>query len=229
LNFEIPGHFSSDFFQEKIAVLQERNQLQTGARLRITFFREGAGTYSPSTLRMGFLMEMSPFANKALNVKEEGVQLGLYTHLVKHMDSLAKYKLLGSHVYMQAAIWAEATGFDDALIVNAKGYIIEGTSSNLFVVKAGELHTPAVIEGCVGGVMRMAVINEAIGMAMPCFESQLDVQDLLEADEIFLTNAVRGLMWVRSFRDKRYYHKISDKLIERINTAHLRSLAEVQD
>lgn len=225
LNMEVPGHFTSSFFLEKIGVLAERNQFQSGARLRITFFREGHGTYTPTSLRLGFVMQMSPFANNGFHVKEEGVHLGLYTALSKHSDPLSKFKLLGSQVYIQAAIWAQANGYDDALIVNDKGYIIEGTSSNLFVVRGGELHTSAVHQGCVGGVMRMAVINEAIGHGIPCFESQLDVEDLLMADEVFLTNAVRGLMWVRSFRDKRYYHKMSDKLISAINTSYAKSLA----
>jgi branched-chain amino acid aminotransferase len=227
LNMEVPGHFTSDFFQEKIAVLTERNQFQSGARLRITFFREGEGTYAPKSLRMGFLMEMSPFANNGFHVKEEGIHLGLYTTLSKHIDPLSKFKLLGGHVYIQASIWAEANGYDDALIINDKGYIIEGTASNLFVVRDGELHTPAVHQGCIGGVMRMSVINEAIRQGIPCFESQLDVEDLLRADEVFLSNAVKGLMWVRSFRDKRYYHKMSDKLIAGINTSYTMSLASI--
>ena len=124
---------------------------------------------------------------------------------------------MGNHVYIQAAVWAQANNLTDALIINDHNRIIEATSSNVFIVKNGALHTPAVDSGCVGGVMRMAVINAAIREGIPIFESEIDVNDIIFADEVFLTNAVAGISWVGSFRNKRYYHKLSDRLIAKIN------------
>jgi branched-chain amino acid aminotransferase len=224
LQLILPGHYSSAFFLDAIGNLVKKGGISDGGRLRITFFREGEGSYRPETSKVGFLMEVKHLPATRFQVRDEGLQLGLYTGLTKHQDRLAKYKLLGNHVYIQAAIWAEANNFDDALIVNNYMRLVEATSSNLFLVRSGEIHTTPVSDGCVGGVMRMAVLNAAMQEGIPCFESQMDESDLLLADEIFLTNAVQGISWVRSFREKRYYHKLSDRLILKINEAHFAEL-----
>ncbi len=226
LNLQLPNHFTSDFLLDSVSKLLKKSALQNGARVRFTFFREGDGTYRPTTSKAGFVLEASRCEGSGFNVRDEGIQLGMYDGLRKHVDRLAKYKLLGGHVYIQASIWAEANKFDDAVILNDAGHLIEATSSNLFLVRGTEIHTPPVQDGCVGGVMRMAVINAAIDAGLSCFESQLDESDLLQSDEIFLTNAVQGISWVRSFREKRYYHKVSDRLIAKINEAHTAQMAQ---
>ena len=79
------------------------------------------------------------------------------------------------------------------------------------------LYTPHLEDGCVGGTMRMQVINSALENEIKVYETSLTPQNLLAADEIFLTNAIKGIQWVGSYRTKRYFHKISDVLIERLN------------
>jgi len=66
--------------------------------------------------------------------------------------------------------------------------------------------------------MRMQVINLAIELGIPVFECHVTPNLLLDADEVFLSNAVSGVRWVVSFRNKRYYHKLSSYLIAQLNT-----------
>ena len=88
----------------------------------------------------------------------------------------------------------------------------------------GVLYTPPLEDGCIGGIMRMNVINTAIENSITVYENTLSPQNLLAADEIFLTNAIQGIQWVGGYKSKRYFNKISKKILELIN---LRESAEV--
>jgi len=219
LAIDVPNVYSSDFLRNAIYKLLEKNGIKSGGRVRITFFREGEGTYKPETNRLGFVIEAKTLHQREFLVKDKGLSLDIFMDLKKSISRISPFKLLGNQVYIQAAIWAEANNLNDALIINTDNRVIEATSSNVFIVKNGAIHTPGVDSGCVGGVMRMAVINAAVRAGIPVFESEIDRNDITFADEVFLTNAVSGISWVGSFGNKRYYHKLSDRLIEILNRA----------
>jgi branched-chain amino acid aminotransferase len=65
--------------------------------------------------------------------------------------------------------------------------------------------------------MRMQIINLAIANGMKVYECNILPQNLLVADEIFLTNAVQGILWVGGYRTKRYFNNTSKLLIELLN------------
>lgn len=226
LSLEPQEHMDSAFLLRGIYKLLEAHGARH-ARLRFTFFRKGGGAYTPETNRLGFIGECVPLVHGDFQVREEGVHLGLYTGLKKFRSPLAPYKLLGNHVYIQAAEWAARLHYDDVLVCNDADEIIEGTASNLFVVSGGALHTPPLSSGCVGGVMRMSVLNAAMDSGIPCFESTLEEGDILNAEEVWLTNAVKGISWVRSFRDKRFFHKKADRITALLNVRHAAHVAEI--
>ena len=114
-------------------------------------------------------------------------------------------------------IAAKEKGVDDLFIQNDKMGIIEGSSANLFVVSNGVLYTPSLDLGCMGGTMRMQIINLAIENNIKVYECNITPQNLLVADEIFLTNAVSGIIWVGSYRTKRYFNTISNQLLSFLN------------
>ena len=71
--------------------------------------------------------------------------------------------------------------------------------------------------GCLAGVMRMQVINMALENNIKVYECSITPQNLLVADEVFLTNAVKGLQWVGSYRMKRYYNNLTRSLLDKVN------------
>ena len=127
------------------------------------------------------------------------------------------FKNIDAQIYIQAAIYAQEKNIGDVLILNSDDNIIEATSSNVFLVSGGELYTPKLSSGPVGGVMRATVINIAISLGIKVFECNLTPQELLKADEVFLTNAVEGIKWVSSYRTKRYFNKTATKLLDALN------------
>jgi branched-chain amino acid aminotransferase len=80
---------------------------------------------------------------------------------------------------------------DDALIFNLDGNAVCSTIANLFAVVDGTLLTPPLSDGCLDGVMRGAVLEEAGAMGLPCAERSLTPELVTRADELFLTNSVR--------------------------------------
>ena len=77
---------------------------------------------------------------------------------------------------------------DEALLLDADGYLTEGTVSNLFFVRDGSLHTPSVDGPVLPGITRSVVLGLAYERGMPVETGRYALGDLLTADEAFLTN-----------------------------------------
>ena len=139
--------------------------------------------------------------------------------LTAHIERLAKEGGLArmiehGQLYVMAGLWCAERGLDDCLLQNDRGNIIESGSGNVFIVSNGVLYTPPLSDGCIGGVMRMQVINLAVASGIKVYETTLNPQNLLAADELILTNAVRGPQWASAYRTKRYAHRMALHLVD---------------
>jgi 4-amino-4-deoxychorismate lyase len=102
--------------------------------------------------------------------------------------------------------WEEARDrdFDEAVVLNERGEIAGTTNANLFYVKHGTAHTPALQTGALAGTTRARVIELAEELAVPLVEGAYSLHDLGEADEIFLTSSALGVEPVTAFDFHRY-------------------------
>jgi len=96
---------------------------------------------------------------------------------------------------------AESAGMDEALLLNERGNIAEGSISNVFFVRQGELVTPPVASGILPGITREAVLELAAGSKIRAIEADLRVSDISGFDEAFLTNSVLEIMPLVAIRD----------------------------
>jgi branched-chain amino acid aminotransferase len=87
---------------------------------------------------------------------------------------------------------ARASGFDETLFLNTSGCLCEGATSNVFIVRGGRVLTPSLDSGCLPGVTRSVLLDLIGKMNLICMETSLQNTDLENADEIFLTSAIRG-------------------------------------
>ena len=94
------------------------------------------------------------------------------------------------NVYALAA--AKSAGFDEAIFLNSKGQLTEGSGSNIFLVKNGTIFTPSFQSGLLKGVTRDLVIEWAKPHFEICEES-LSKQDLFTAQEVFITSSTRDI------------------------------------
>jgi branched-chain amino acid aminotransferase len=86
-----------------------------------------------------------------------------------------------------AKIEANNAGVEEAIMLNAEGYVSECTADNLFIVKRGELHTPPLYAGALYGITRATVMELARESGLTVAESNLTRYDVFNADEVLLT------------------------------------------
>ena len=89
---------------------------------------------------------------------------------------------------------AKAAGADEALLLNERGFLCEGSTSNVFLVTGDGLITPDEESGCLPGVTRQAVIELASELGMDVAQREVQIEELLQANEAFVTNSLLELM-----------------------------------
>jgi len=89
---------------------------------------------------------------------------------------------------------AIAAGADEAVFLNESGHITEASASNLFLVKNNIVITPNIESGILPGITRSIILNLALGMGIKTDETQIELDELLNADESFLTNSLMEVM-----------------------------------
>lgn len=95
-------------------------------------------------------------------------------------------------------------GADDALLLTPEGLLAEASTSNVFVLSDGVLTTPDVSSGALPGITRAVVLEQAAHLGLRAVQGPIPEALWRGAQEVFLTNAVRGLMPVRAIADQRY-------------------------
>lgn len=208
LGFEVPALFTSEYLEEQVLKTVNRNGLQSLCRVRLQIFGAGGGLYDREHNRPLFLVECYELSQEMLQFNENGLEVGIAHGLAKANDALSNFKTTNALVYAMAAQVAKQRKWNDALVLNTAGNVIESTIANIFWVKGSELHTPLLSEGCVAGVMRRHLLETVPGIR----EEVLTPATLSTAEEVFLTNSIRGLRWVGRFGDRKYVNTFSRQL-----------------
>ncbi|HEV3163358.1 MAG TPA: aminotransferase class IV [Isosphaeraceae bacterium] len=118
--------------------------------------------------------------------------LGFWT--IAHDDPLARHKTLNYWRRRLAFEQAQAVGSDEFLARTPDGLVWEGSRTNLFAVFGQRVETPPLSGPIVPGVMRKLVLEKAAGLGLKVGERPLHEDELSQADEVFLTNGVRGIL-----------------------------------
>lgn len=215
---KIDGYSQTDawFLKNKAEELATRNKVKH-ARLRLTIYRDAEGLYTPTQNKMGYCLELQPLDEPRYFLNEKGLIMDVFTDLPKPSNYLSNIKTCNSLIYIMAGIYKEQNRLDDVFLLNQNGYLCEASSSNIFIWYNNHLYTPALSEGCVEGVMRQVVINLAKANNIEVTEAQINPEILYEADEVFLTNAARGIQSVMGFGVKRYFNRLSKGLLDELN------------
>lgn len=119
-----------------------------------------------------------------------GFRLGLQPMLAghKHLNRLEQVMLRREQALLST---------DEMLVCDHNGYVVEGVSSNVFMVQAGVLCTPLVDQAGIRGVMRTVLLEYAAATGIETGEGRYAAEDFLAADEIFFCNSVNGIWPVR--------------------------------
>ena len=211
LYFDIPASMTPEWLEEQVAGTVKKNKLEKLCRVRLQMFAAGGGLYDMQSQQPGFVIEYFPLEASTMQLNENGLVTGIATGLNKSMDSLSNLKSCNALIYAMAGRQAKANKWNDAFICNTTGNIIESTIANIFWIQNDVVYTPPLSEGCIAGVMRRYVME-----SITVKEKNLSIDELLQADEVFLTNAIKTVRWVGELKNKKYNCKrtkaISDLL-----------------
>jgi branched-chain amino acid aminotransferase len=196
LQFDTASFTEADFLQTIRQALGNR----TDARVRFVLHRHSEGFYTPASNEVAWSADIFP------PVTQEKVcrKLGVFSDYKKPCHALSNIKSGNALLYVMAGLYARGQGFDDCVILNEHGRVAEASSSNIFIRKGDTLITPPVTEGCVEGVMREIILRQCAALGKTVVQSPVHIHELGEADEVFLSNAIYGIVPVASFGDKVY-------------------------
>jgi branched-chain amino acid aminotransferase len=203
-HFHLPllEKWTQKFFEDQVELVCMKNGW-VNARCRIIFYRESEGFYAPLRNRCNFMIEMSE-SNGAYPINDTGLRLGDYGLILKPSNFISFFKPLSAINYVLAGIYAVENKFDSVILYNEMGNVSEAYNANLFIISGDEVLTPPLSEYCLDGVMRHFIINKLRNLGCVTREIPISEEDLLNADEVFLTNATRGMVWVESYKDSNY-------------------------
>ncbi len=196
--------------------LDQVNNLKGNGRIRLEIFRNDGGLYTPQSNQVSYLIEADPLHERQYSMNENGIRIEVYTEIQKPLSRLSNLKSSNALYYVMAGLYNRKTGGGDCLVLNTHGRIAESISSNIFIVSGNKIITPALSEACVSGVMRETIIEFLKSREIKVLESGIEVEHLLTADEIFLTDVIHGIRWVSAFRKKRYFNNFSKKLLDQL-------------
>jgi branched-chain amino acid aminotransferase len=218
--------YTTSFFEAKILELCQQSGIIEGGRCRLSLDRMSGGAYLPDTNEATYYIEVYPYDVNHFELNARGLELDIYHDIKLEKNFLSNFKTKMGLPYIMAALSAKEKGLDDLFLTDHKGSILETSSCNIFIISNGVLYTPSLEEGCLAGTMRMQIINLALANGIKVYECSLMPQNLLAADEVFLTNAIRGINWVGGYRTKRYQNNISRRLVVLLNAYWEAALAQ---
>jgi len=207
LGLRLPALLTAAKLEEEVLRTVQKNGLARLARVRLQVYAGGSGLFSHENQAANYLVECFPLFPEIIAFNENGLVLGIATGLAKSPDSLAGFKTCSALIYAMAAKQALAARWNDALVCNTHGRIIESAIANVFWVKDGTIFTPPLSEGCVAGVMRRHICEN-----QPVIERPLTIEELHSASEVLLTNAIRRIKWVASIGQSRYSSYMAAKI-----------------
>lgn len=202
LGFDLPSHWTSDYFEKEITRSSPSN-----ARVRLTVWRSPGGLYLPTDNTPQFLVTAEPLQSGVFEWLESGLEVCLCETVRLPVDSLSGIKILSGARYVAAAREARAKGMDDVIVLNTHGRVCEATGSNVIWLKGNIVFVPPPFDGQINGTLQKLLCGLLRAEGWEVREKPTSVDDLLGADELLLTNAIRGIRWVRKFEGKVLGHE----------------------
>ncbi len=229
LGMDISSLPDEETLKKQITFLVNKNRIFKDARIRLSVFRNGGGLYTPENNDVSYVVEAAPLDGELYSPGKKGLIVGLFDRFYKSSQELFSFKNSNSLVYILGGIYKRENMLDDCLIMNDKGSIIEALSSNLFWIKDEKVFTPALSSGCVNGIMRKQVLVTIEKAGLPFKETPgTTIEEIKNADEVFLTNAINGIRRVTGIDEKRYYSVTTKKIFNALMSDVLQMLEDEQ-
>lgn len=186
-------------WESAIQSVLQANQLSE-ARVRITYTTGDADLGSDR----GASVPMVLIAAGAMPKKAATGKLAVVPWPRNEKGALSGLKTTSYGENVKALMYAKQKGANEALFLNTRGHVCEGTGSNVFWITQGKVFTPKLETGCLAGITRELTIKVARDLGFSVEEVEASLQNLLDAEEVFITSTLRDVQWVDQIDNKRW-------------------------
>ena len=210
----------ADLLADELRQLAATTRPDGVAKIIITRGNSERGYTLPSSMTPNRILMISPAPDFPDKYRLHGVKLRVCDLCLSHQPRLAGVKHLNRLENVLATMEWNDPEIAEGLLLDMESNVVEGTRSNLFLVRNGELSTPDLSQCGVAGVQRARVMDWAASNDVLCKIEQLSLADVLAADEVFLVNSVIGLWPVRQLQERIWQqHPVSLQIGEWLNNA----------
>ncbi|WP_310994117.1 aminotransferase class IV [Aequorivita marina] len=219
LKMEIPSNFSKNFLKaEVLKTIKFAGIAESGVRVKLLVWRKTGGKYTPKTNEIEYVISCEALPTSFYLLNEAPCKVTIYKEHCITSGLISTLKTSNRLINILGGIYAREHEFQNCLLLNENSKLVEALNGNIFLVSGNKIKTPPLTDGCINGILRkqiIAIINE-----MPSYtleETSIALVELQEADELFITNIIQGIVPVSKFGDKQYGNKNAKELILKLN------------
>ncbi|APY09425.1 aminotransferase class IV [Winogradskyella sp. J14-2] len=221
MRMDIPMNFTMEFLEAEILKTIEASNLHnTSARVRLNVDRGEGGRYLPSEAsKVNFNITAETFEEAFYIVKDnQSYEVDLYKDFFVAPGLLSGLKNNNKAIQIMGSIYAKENDLENCLVLNTNKSVIEALNGNLFLVKGDKVKTPPLEDGCLKGIMRKQIL-EILSKDVNLFveEASISPFELQKADELFITNVIKGIVPIKKYRKKTYSNDFAKKLANNLN------------
>ena len=219
VRMEIPMNFTMEYLETQILNTAIANKCSDSARVRITVYRNEGGYYLPETNQISFIIQAKSLPNSLYSYESIPYEVDLYKDFYIAKQLLSTLKTTNKIIHVTGSIFAQENGFQNCLLLNDEKNVVEALQGNIFILLDGKLITPPITDGCLNGIMRKKIISLAKSIEnIEMIEASISPFDLQKAEELFITNVIKGIQPITKYRKKEYSTNLAKKLTEKLNT-----------
>ncbi len=176
------------------AVLERNNLTDAYLRLTLTAGAMPAGRASGALEDTMVTLFAGPLSDYPDALYRRG--MAVVTSAVRRNETspLSRVKSLNYLDNLLAREDARGRDAEEAILLNTRGFVAEGSASNVFLVREDRLITPSIESGALAGITRQAVLELATSAGLEAVESEVEGPAFWDASEVFLTNSVMEVM-----------------------------------
>jgi len=194
----IPVELKAETVFERLTRMLEANHVADGcARIYLIYNRVGYWVSDEPMPDVDLIMYTADLLRR-----KGPVRLAMQAHDRDATNLLAGVKVTSwlQNVWMLDQILQR--GFDEVILLNERNEVAECTAANIFCVRSGEVVTPPLSSGCLPGVTRSILLETGQGTGLRISEVPLSIQDLFDANEVFITSTTREVQPVSQIEER---------------------------
>lgn len=219
LRMEIPMNFTMEFFESEILNEVKKEQLEASARARMTVYRKEGGFYLPKYNNIEYVISVSKLEIPIYQIEKKSYEVDIFKDFYVSKQLISTLKSTNKIVQITGSIYADENGLDNCILLNEERNVSEALNGNIFMLKDNILTTPPISEGCLNGIMRKQILALAKTIEnLTIEEANISPFDLQKADELFITNVIKGIQPITKYRKKEFETNLSHTLISKLNT-----------